>query len=528
MELAKSSSHLNAVSSRIAASSDRAQFLGMVYGMAISELVDPPDKRMTFGVEATDTPEASWYRSLVHVNDSIGTTRDLHSNPQATMPAPTPKTIKKGKQEPTPKGKSRIIEVVDASDEASDGSESSEDDLPVYSKPDSDQEDEDEDPTLIQRNKPTPPVYIRDLISGLRDVENYDRHKLALSTAASLIRRKSNFGSEVTEHIEDLASQITGLKDQYDLEKFQEMRIQAMVALVVAQPVKMGQWFSGMLFSGDYSMSQRASMLTTLTLAARELAGYRQEDAELTGAYVANKQLFASKKLPDKYDRIYRLEAAPVNALSQQLERTMLKPMAAEAADKMAGPKVLQVRTFSSRMEVEKKRKRPITNELAKVVADGFFYPLTNRWRANIQVYGDNSIFKTPFLQAHFLKTLALILSASGVNTLSLPAMTVEFWALLLSVRTAALSAKPVLEALLFSFLTILDLNGNDQRRIAEDHSRELLDTQHWIQQVLEHPGSGAQEDEKIRLLAAGVLVRAQEIVDKYQQLLMGDLLNFR
>ena len=525
-DLAKSGPYLNSVSNRLAASSERARFLGMVFGMAVSNLVDPADKKMNFDVEAVNGPEGEWYRNLTQMKDvctSIGDLKTSRTVEVSALTKPTKNSQQKAKMQATMK----VVEIVDVTEEIEDEVDSSDDDLPVYAKPDSDPEDEDEDPTLIQRNKPVPPVYVRDLIAGLKDTENFERHRLAISSAANLIRRKSNFGSEVSDHIERLASQITSLKDSYDLEKFQETRIQAMIALVVAEPLKMGKWFSNMLFVGDYALSQRASMLTALTMAARELAGYREEDAELTGAYVANEDLFPSKKLPDKLDKIYRIDAAPVDALSVQLERAMIKPMAAEAADKLAGPKVLQVRTFSSRMEVEKKRKRPITNQLAKVVADGFFYPLTSRWRANMQVYGDSSIFKNHFLQAHFLKTLALILSASGTSTLSLPAMTVEFWGLLLSVRTAALGAKPVLEALLFGFLTILDINSNDQRRIAEEHSRELLETQAWTEQVLESLGTGTKEDEKIRLLAAGVLVRAKEVVDKYQRLLMGDLVDY-
>ena len=80
----------------------------------------------------------------------------------------------------------RVVEVMsDSEDEDAD--------LMVYEKPDSDPEDDTDDPTAINRNKPTAPVYIRDLIAGLRDQENYDRHELALATAASLIRRKANF-----------------------------------------------------------------------------------------------------------------------------------------------------------------------------------------------------------------------------------------------------------------------------------------------------------------------------------------------
>ena len=227
--------------------------------------------------------------------------------------------------------------------------------------------------------------YIRELIAGLRDTENYDRHKLALTTASSLIRRKANFGTEVLDHIEELATLLVGLGDKYEMDDFQQLRLQGMIAVLIAQPLRMGQWFSRTFFDGDYSMSQRASILTTLGMGARELAGFKKEDAALTGADAVPENPFPSKKLPERLHKIYALEAAPVNALAKYLERTMIQPMAIEAADKFAGPNALKVRTFSSRIEVEKKRKKPIPNELARVVADGFFFPLTGRWRIQLQ-----------------------------------------------------------------------------------------------------------------------------------------------
>ena len=187
------------------------------------------------------------------------------------------------------------------------------------------------------------------------------------------------------EHIENLATQLVGLGDKYNIEGFQKMRLQAMIAVLLAQPLQMGQWFSKTYFNGEYSMGQRASILTTLSMSARELAGFQKEDAALTGADSKPGNNFPSKRLPEKLHRIYALDTAPVNALAQRLERTMIQPMAAEAVDKMTGPKVLKVRTFSSRMEVEKKRKKAIPNELAKVVADGFFFPLTGLWRIHLQ-----------------------------------------------------------------------------------------------------------------------------------------------
>ena len=227
--------------------------------------------------------------------------------------------------------------------------------------------------------------YIRDLIAGLRDTENFDRYKLALTNASSLIRRKANFGSEVSEHIEELATLLVGLSDKYNVEDFQKMRLQGMIAVLRAQPLDMGQWFSRTFFHGDYSMGQRASVLTTLGLGARELAGLDKEDAAMIGADAVTKNPFPSKMLPDKLHQIYAIESEPVDAISKKLETTMMKPMAIEAADQISGPNALKVRTFSSRMEVEKRKAKPMPNELAKIVADGFFFPLTGLWRVQLQ-----------------------------------------------------------------------------------------------------------------------------------------------
>ena len=221
--------------------------------------------------------------------------------------------------------------------------------------------------------------YIRDLILGLQEIDNYDQQRLALTNAAPLIRRKTGFGSEIADHAEDLAARLTGLHDKFEMEDFQKYRLQAMIAMVVALPSRMGPWFAKTFFNGDYSTSQRASILTALGMAARELGGYKEKDSSLTGAKSVE---FPTKMLPEKLHKLY---SGQIDQLTKQLEDTMIKPMALEAADKTAGPDVLKVRTFSSRMEVEKTRKRPIANDLAKIVAESFFFPLTGRWWINVQ-----------------------------------------------------------------------------------------------------------------------------------------------
>ncbi|KAL8982874.1 MAG: hypothetical protein Q9205_002751, partial [Flavoplaca limonia] len=371
--------------------------LGMYLGTAMSRLVDPLEKRMNFGSEEMTSPQGQRYLSLTDIQDPLGSTYDLRRKvvkSEMNIRAIKTSAIRDNKPKEG-NGKvstgSKIISIEEVDDEP----KSEDEDLPLYAKPDSDASDSDEDPTVIERNKPTAPVYIDDLISGLRDTENYDRHLLALTNASSLIRRKAAFGTEVSDNAEDITNILTGLGDKWNIEDFQELRLQGMIAVLVAQPLEMGQWFSRTYFNGDYSIQQRATILTTLGLGARELAGYGKEDMALTKSNPQRTAPFPSKQLPPKLHALYAPNdksalpdipgANAVHNASQTLQKSILQPMALQAADALSGPNALKVRTFSSRMEVEKRRTKPIANALAKVVADGFFFPLTGRWGMHVQ-----------------------------------------------------------------------------------------------------------------------------------------------
>ena len=44
---------------------------------------------------------------------------------------------------------------------------------------------------------------------------------------------------------------------------------------------------------------------------------------------------------------------------------------------------------------------------------------------------------------------------------------------------------------------------------------------------MFEKIGGGSEEGDRIRMLAAGVLVRTREVVEKYQRLLLGEMVDF-
>lgn len=222
-----------------------------------------------------------------------------------------------------------------------------------------------------------------------------DRYHLGITHAESLIRRKSTFGTELVESIEELASTIMSLDDKYKLPNFHEYRLQAMIALLVAQPTRMGRFFSFTFFDGDLSQTQRSAILTALGLSARELAGHKEEDSKAMGLLPPSSDTsFPTKQLPDHLKGFYlTADDSPIAALTNQMTRTSLKPLALNAADAATGPDVLKVRTFSSRMEVERKRqlrederrRKSTTRDLHKVLTEGYFYPLVGRFGMMMQ-----------------------------------------------------------------------------------------------------------------------------------------------
>ncbi|KAH7269784.1 telomere length regulation protein-domain-containing protein [Fusarium redolens] len=533
--------YMNTISNRIGSTQPRAQFLGLVVGESLSALIDDNKQRLDFKMEQTETEEAQQLKSLTKVSDHIGPIDPILSDhttetvPQKRKPStPSEALQKKAKQKKRPvvtEVKPRaIIEEIDSSEE--------DDDLAPYSK-DSDPEDSDDDATLVQRNKPKPPVYIRDLISYFRDSESYDKQLLALQTAPILIRRKANYGTEVSFHADELAGLLVGIQDKFEIENFDDLRLQGMVALVVSQPKTMAPWFARTFFEGDYSLHQRTSILVTLGLSARELAGFEVSQYQSAAA-------FPSKRLPEKMEQLYissanesntlpssQLKALPSTALesiSQSLTSSFLAPLAAEAADANTGPDVLKLQSFTARYKSKsssKPRMRAIPNTTAALLATSFFSPLTAHFQAALRSV--KPIILNHALLALYLQTLGVIVHAAGPSTLSLPQLTAELWDLLLGVRVHVFDDLGAMKGWLVAMASLLEVNGGDMRRLCETQGREVMETREWVAMVFEKTrGEDGGDENEVKMLAAGVLIRLGEAIESYQALLMGDLVGFQ
>ena len=438
----RSGAYLTAVSNRLGSSSMRPRVLGMIVGETFSSLVDKKDDQMDLDDPMTKNEDSMWYRSLVNIFDQMGTIEDLGSLLPTSVTTPSKRKPTPSKPAPAPESPPEpaleINQLSDGSPRASPSSSTpSSPDLMPYAKPDSDPSDSDSDPTLINRSKPSPPIYIRDLLLLLRTRDSADKQSLALLHASPLIRRKSSFGTEVSAHALELASLLLTAKDDYELEAFEELRLAGLVAVLVAEPGLVGPWFVRAYFEGDYALGQRAVVLAAVAHAAREIAGVEGAGAEGSaegekgkGKKVKDGAGFPSKRLPPALEAVYGSSSGPhaaaltqgpkpmrdVARLMSSLTDSMLEPRVTAAtarAHLQAQPRVsatttttkagahlqpqphlspspssalkpLSTRTFSTRMAIERSRPKPRDLTFAPVLAQSFFFPLTARFSAHL------------------------------------------------------------------------------------------------------------------------------------------------
>ncbi|KAJ9092098.1 hypothetical protein QFC21_006963 [Naganishia friedmannii] len=138
------------------------------------------------------------------------------------------------------------------------------------------------------------PVYIIQLIELLRAREEPDKLEVGLKWGESLIRRKRHFGKELEENSIFLCQVLCALSDPYDLAEFEERRQSMLTALTACVPKRVAPYLIEQYFAGQYSLMQRSAILTALSMAARETAGF----SSLPRPDIPKKIDFPSKVLP--------------------------------------------------------------------------------------------------------------------------------------------------------------------------------------------------------------------------------------
>lgn len=169
------------------------------------------------------------------------------------------------------------------------------------------------------------------------------------------------------------------------------------------------------------------------------------------------------------------------------------------------------------------------------------WFLLTLTISGSLSSSGYNPFYSANILRL-FLQTVTLIISTLGPHTPALPAISQETLTLILALHGTAVSTEPiVLPALLSLFLAVIDLNvasgSSAEERLVTEHGVQVMELREWTNDIFERTPKGttnlqdtstADDVEKTRMLAAGILVKLGEVIQRYQGRLMGINVGFK
>ncbi|ANZ73160.1 BA75_00140T0 [Komagataella pastoris] len=508
-EISSDHTFLTTITNRIDSTSLSVRAQGMLLANLVLQNSDGQNKKV-FNMKEQDDYESTFFKDL---GEEL---KDLETLELATSLAPDICSL----QLQTESRVEKITEVTTVASQNSNLYIVSDDEL-------SDPEDsDDDDPSVSRKDYPTRPVYIKELLQYLladeKDSKAFDKLEVALKVAPTLIRQKSSFGDEIKHFTNELLATLVGLSNRFEMENFDQQRINSIISIIVNNSEHAITELLNLFLTGDYSLQQRLIILTSLSLAARELKGHLDEN--VTRSFNKTKTEFASSLLPKRiHDQFIELEQKQKDLFTfdqhavQQLEDEYLSSTI-QSAEKNIMPhgKVLRV---SRGLELKKAQKSHQSSknrkkEFFKVVGPKFFFPLATTWHALNSLSGFKIGRYSPILTSHFIRTMALILDTAYPSAPDLLDMIQEMVSILIPLKNsyfdqfnaAELIDKGmndellILDSLVLSFLVILQ--NTNQEFLLQNYGQELSQISDWLQNILE-----TVIDDGIRRKCAGVLV---------------------
>lgn len=402
--------------------------------------------------------------------------------------------------------------------------------LATYKDSDDESEDsdDDDDPSVVQRTRLARPVYIKDLIKYLmadeKNPQAYDMRKIVLNSGGDLIRQKAQFGTEVSSQATQLIQTFVGITNTFHHENFEQYRLNLMVAVLVSHPPTAIQLIK-LLSTGDYSLQQRMSILTSLALAGRDIRGFK--DDSINQSY--EEKLFPTKTLPQTLHEKY-LSLENQSSESQSLEypgfikaenslrNSLMDSKAEDAKDKLSGGKILRMsRKLQPSSLKHDQLIKPKHNQYPSIISKNFYFPLINLW---YESGGIDIGHYSSMLIGHYTKTLTLILHScySIANVMDI----VREWLLLNMdiAKLATINDVQIIEAIATGLLLVTEIT--DPQDLIVHFNQEIMFFQGWIGDIWEHI-----IEERVKSLCAGVLININNIIEKYQANLVDQMNNF-
>ncbi|CAO3631131.1 unnamed protein product [Mucor hiemalis] len=344
--------------------------------------------------------------------------------------------------------------------EDEDEEEDSDDEFQAYQmEEESDDEGLKKEGTSKMLNKK--PVFIRDVIRYLKDKSDPLKLEIGLNAAEQVVREKTGVGSELSESAVELARNLISVPETFEIDNFQTLVQNALIALIVGVPETVTQSVIDELYDRNTSSGQKQLILGAITLAVRELAGWlKSEDV--------------------------------VEETRKQLESLQ--------------PQIGTTVFHSRRMEVEKQNKGAVRkNRLSGLAGPIFFFPLLVGWWEGAQGRIKYWIGNNKLLSERFIMTLNVILHSS-TNIPDKRRIVKEYFEFASSMRYA--DSFGIKKALLLGLDTIVNTSYKGQEGLLfQDFTRELSEVKDWLEEIMEN-----NSESKLQEIAIRVIVRLSQI----------------
>ncbi|GAA5891676.1 hypothetical protein JCM5296_005508 [Sporobolomyces johnsonii] len=626
VDLSRSPAFLSAVSAHLTLISPTQRLLGMLVAEVVSgRTVDPASgvQPLNFGDEiwAGETAEKVLVRMLREEIEEVESgegkqaegwqdwLRRVYSSTPQPAPAARPRPVKVNQtpihptsveEAPSAPPKRPLISIID-----SDGSDS-DSDLQPYPLPGGPSKAtlealSSDDPSLYQsaypsssstnpasqtrkRGKLRPPVYVPELVAYLKGEDpeggkeeadaQAERVEIGLREGAALIRRKAGWGGELKENAVNLAFAVMSLQDQYEIDNFDQLKQDILVALIASCPVEVAPAVIEQYFAPSYSITQRHTLLASLALAARELAKLPIPSAHgVPSKSISQPPQFPSKQLPPALHRRLlgsQQSTGPLEAMTADLTSMALSEAREDAETTIpqaAREKLLSVRRFNSRPSGSAQAQAATTTPTFTTLAAEFFIlPLINRFWLYLRDTATSSLYRTsssassvgpyaggasasallePLLLSKYFATLAVLLHAARHSPSFLAVLVPDALALVLALRPPASSSSSttslvdedddahggmdaalVLSAQLELILVLVDatvqLDGGRtlmSSSAVSGGSNLVAEAKAWAEEVFEaeERKGGEMGIGRAGRAAAGVLLRIEEILGRWR-----------
>lgn len=372
----------------------------------------------------------------------------------------------------------------------------------TYKDSDDESDSDDDDPSVQSKVKIPSPIYIKELIRYLQIDTNhpqaYDMRKLALVNGPTLIRQKAQFGMELSTNAFSLLETLIGMSNHYEESDFEDLRLNGIIALLVSHPSS-GLDIIKLLDSGDFSLQQRILILSSISLASRDIRGFKDE--QVTKSY--KEKEFATKMLPPQlHERYLQMESKEPQSLTSaflSIQDSLMADRSEEAKDQIAGGKIL--RMSRKLLKPTPPKLLPRSKDYQDVIRKNFYFPLIHLWH---EVGTIDIGHYSPIFIGHYVKTLSLIIYCCNSQDM------IREFLILVNDIPFSLEEIQIIEGIVTGLLVVCEVY--DEQNLIVNFGEIMVNLHDKVSRVWD-----SIIDNQLKSLCAGFLIRFTNILEKYQ-----------